>query len=123
MKLKIQQKELIKHINIAQRAIATHTTMQVLEGIQLIAKDDMLELIATDLKISVFSKVKADILEEGSIIIHSNLFGNIIRKLPDDEITMIVEENQLNISCQNSNFQILGFEDDEYPQVLKMKKE
>ncbi|ERJ85091.1 DNA polymerase III, beta subunit [Peptostreptococcaceae bacterium oral taxon 113 str. W5053] len=118
MKLSIQQKNLLKHINIAQRAIGTHTTLPVLEGIYLIAKDNTLELIATDLKISIHSKVDALVKEEGEIIVNSNLFGNIIRKLPDEIVELEANDNLLQIKCAYSSFSIHLYEEDEYPSIF-----
>ncbi|MDU3117807.1 MAG: hypothetical protein E6698_01755 [Finegoldia magna] len=51
MKLKISQKELLKHINIAQKAVSSRTTIQILEGILFIAEENCLRLVATDLEL------------------------------------------------------------------------
>ena len=48
MLIKVNRKELTKHISIVQKAISQRTTMQILEGIKITAKDNTLILTATD---------------------------------------------------------------------------
>ena len=53
MKIKVNQKDLSKHINIAQKGISSRTTLQILDGILLEAYKGRLRLIGTDLEISI----------------------------------------------------------------------
>ncbi|SHH36371.1 DNA polymerase-3 subunit beta [Anaerosphaera aminiphila DSM 21120] len=120
MKFKINKRDLSKHISIVQKAISTRTTMQILEGILLKAKDNKLTLIASDTEITVNTSVSAIVIEEGEIVINSRLFGDIIRKLPDDTIHIEVLNSNMNIKCLNSEFNIQCQPSDEYPDLPKI---
>ncbi len=118
MKIEINQRDLSRHINIAQKGISSRTTLQILDGLLLQAKDNRLKLTGTDLEISIESYVDCEIEEEGGIVVNSRIFGDIIKKLPPAPIFIEVDENQnINIKCENSEFNILGNSPDDYPDL------
>lgn len=115
MKIKIDQRNLSKHINIAQKGISARTTLQILDGILLETKKGKLKLTATDLEVSIETYVECEIEVEGSIVINSRLFGDIVKKLPRSDIYIEVVDNNVNIKCENSEFNIVGGLASEYP--------
>jgi DNA polymerase-3 subunit beta len=117
MKIKINQKDLSKHISIAQKGISSRTTLQILDGILLEAYKGRLRLIGTDLEISIETYVNCEIEEEGSIVVNSKIFGDIVKKLPDAPIYIDVDNNNINIKCENSEFNIIGNSAKEYPDL------
>lgn len=117
MKIKVDQRELAKHINIAQRGISSRTTLQILDGILLETSNNKLKLTGTDLEISIETLLDCEILEEGSIVVSSRIFGDIIKKLPSSEIIIEVEKNNINIKCENSEFNIAGNPGEDYPDL------
>lgn len=117
MKIIIDQRELAKHINIAQKGISSRSTLQILDGILIETIDNKLKLTATDLEISIETFVECDVIEEGSIVVNSRIFGDIIKKLPDDNVHIEVNENNINIKCSNSEFNIIGNEGVDYPNL------
>lgn len=117
MKIKIEQRELTKHINIAQKAISSRSTLQILDGILLETINGRLKLTATDLEISIETFVECNVIEEGSIVVNSRIFGDIIKKLPNDNIYIEVDGNNVNIKCLYSEFNIIGNEGIDYPNL------
>lgn len=117
MKLKINQRDLSKHIGIAQKGISSRTTLQILDGILLETNNNRLKLTATDLQISIETYVDCEIEKEGSVVVNSRIFGDIIRKLPDETVHIEIIDNNINIKCENSEFNILGSPANEYPDL------
>lgn len=117
MKVEIHKQDLIGPINTVQKAISGRTPMPILEGIYFKAQDNRLILMGTDGEISIQSTVEAKVIEEGEIVIGSRLFGDIIRKLPSATIYLTLTENNLNIRCQQSEFNIMGQPSHEFPQM------
>ncbi len=118
MRIEVNQKILANHINIVQKGISSRSTLQILDGILLEAKDGKLKLTATDLEIGIETYADCNIIENGSIVVNSRIFGDIIKKLPNSQINIIVDENKMNIKCENSEFNILGSNSLEYPELL-----
>ena len=123
MLIKVNRKELTKHISIVQKAISQRTTMQILEGIKITAKDNTLILTATDTEISIETKLNAIVEREGEIVINSRLFGDIVRKLENDIINISVENYTMNLKCGDSIFNISTQKSDEYPDLPKVEED
>ncbi len=117
MKIKVNQRDLSKHINIAQKGISSRTTLPILDGLLLEASKGRLKIVGTDLEIGIETYVSCEIEKEGSIVVNSRIFGDIIRKLPDAPIYINVDNNRINIKCENSEFNILGSSAKEYPNL------
>lgn len=117
LRIKVNQNLLSNHINIVQKGISSRTTLQILDGILLEAFDGKLKLTATDLEIRIETYLDCEILEEGSIVINSRIFGDIVRKLPNSTIDINVQDNNINIKCESSEFNILGSNPREYPEL------
>lgn len=115
MKFEINQKDLLKHISIAQKAISSRTTIQILEGILFEAKDNQLILTSTDLELSIETRTNCLVENEGKIIINSSMIGNIVRKLPDAPIKFNVTGDNIQIVCMNSEFNLIGQDFSDYP--------
>ncbi|MDI9502558.1 MAG: DNA polymerase III subunit beta [Tissierellia bacterium] len=123
MKLTIAQKELQKHIQIAQRAISPRNTVQILDGILFEAKDGMLHLSSTDLELGIRTEVPCEIGQEGKAVLSGNMIGNITRKLPQDLVYLETEGTQTEIRCKNSQFQLVGYQPEEYPELTPVTGE
>lgn len=123
MKFKISKNDLDKHISIAQKAISNKSSIQILEGIVFTTKSDELILTSTDMELSIETRVKCEVLEEGSCVIKSSIIGNIVRKMPQDIIQITVENDNVNIKCQNSVFNISSQSSSDYPPLPKFEEE
>ncbi len=117
MKINIEQSILNKYVNIVQRGTSLRTSLPILEGILLEAKNGKLKLTSTDLEIGIETFIKCSVEEEGSIVINSRIFGDIIRKLPNDKIYISTIENKICIKCGSAEFNIIGNSSLEYPEL------
>lgn len=123
MKISCSQKKLSDSINIVQKAISPRTTHPILEGIFVQAHKGVLKLIGNSLDLGIECVLDANIYEEGSVVIPSRIFGDIIRKLPDTEIQIEVKDNYLvQIKSLNSLFEIQGIEPSEYPSLKDIEE-
>jgi len=117
MKIKINQNELYKAINIVQKAVSSRTTLPILSGILIEATNNKLILTATDLDLGIKTYSDCEVIEEGSIVVHARLLGDFVRKLPSNTTVNIeiTNNNSIEIKCLNSEFNILGNSSSEYP--------
>ena len=62
------------------------------------------------------TRFTANIIKEGSIVIDSKLFGDIIRKLPDEDIRIKADaELNMSITCKKIKFNLIGKDPKAYP--------
>ena len=117
MKIRINQNELNKSINIVQKAVSSRTPLPILSGILIEAKNNMLIMTATDLDLGIKTYSPCEIEEEGSLVVQARLIGDFVRKLPSNCYVNIetMENNNIEIKCLNSEINILGNSAAEYP--------
>lgn len=117
MKIKINQNELYKSINIVQKAVSSRTPLPILSGILIEAKDNTLILTATDLDLGIKTYSPCEVEEEGSVVVQAKLIGDFVRKLPSNSYVFIetMDNNNMEIKCLNSEINILGNSSAEYP--------
>jgi DNA polymerase-3 subunit beta len=109
----------MRALNTVSRAVTSRTTIPILKGILLESKSEgILFLSASDLDISIKTKIEASVSNEGSIVLPSKLFSDIVRKLPQGEVLFEErEEGTVNIKCLKSEFKIMGLSADEFPKI------
>ncbi|MEG1004027.1 DNA polymerase III subunit beta [Clostridium sp.] len=119
-----EKQKLQEGISIVQKAITGKSTMSVLEGIYINVTKDGLTLIGSDMDVSIETKVDADVMEEGKIVIDAKIFGEIIRKLPSSEIKIETLENDtVQITCEKSVFNVVYMNADEFPELPKLNQD
>lgn len=102
-------------INTVQKAASSKTTYPILEGILIKAIDNRVIFTATDLDLGIETFINADVHQNGSIVLNSKLFGEFVRKLPNDDLTLKIENNNVYITCQKSEFTLIGNNPAEFP--------
>lgn len=110
-------------INIALRAVPQKTTMPILQCIVLEAKNGILKLISNNMDLGIETIVDAEVKEEGSIALDAKLFSEIVRKLPENMITIKTDENySAEIICERSKFKIAGHSTTEFSFLPEYEK-
>ena len=116
MKFSCEKALLQAAISTTSRAVSPKSSIPALEGILLEAGSD-LRLTGYNLETGIRTIVPADIREEGTLVLGARLFGEIVRKLPDDLVTFQSENYMVNIKCGMSEFNILGTDPEEFPEL------
>jgi DNA polymerase-3 subunit beta len=117
MKVICSRDRLIESIAIVQKAIASRSTMAILDGI-LIEADEDIKLTGYDMEIGIECRMEADVPEKGSLVVTSRMFGDIIRKMPDDIITLESTSAQaVKIESGSSHFTIKSLLAEDYPKI------
>ncbi|NDL68092.1 DNA polymerase III subunit beta [Anaerotalea alkaliphila] len=112
MKIICSQEQLQLAVNTVLKAVSSRTTMSILQCILLEAGDGLCKLVGNDLELGIESMLDAQILEKGAIAIDAKMFAEIVRKLPNQDVTLSMsnrdENHILTITCGKSEFNIPG---------------
>ena len=104
-------------VNTASRTVATKSSIPALEGL-LLEGEEVLTLSGYNMQTGIRTRLEADIREQGRIVLNSRLFGDIIRKMPDDVIVFSADEKfMVTLTCGDARFEILGLSADDYPEM------
>ena len=124
MKIICSKSELLTGVNIVLKAVPSKTTMPILECILINAGDEGITLTANDMELGIETKVKGEIAEQGTIALNAKIFSDIIRKLPDNEITISVDDDlKTTITCEKAKFNLIGKSGDDFSYLPYIEKE
>ena len=125
MKLVFTKSNLNKAVGIVMKAVPTRTTMNILECILIDATTNEIKFTGNDMELGIETIVEGEIIEKGKIAIDAKLFSEIVRKLPDNDITLTTDSNNnALITCEKSKFNIAGKSVDDFsylPAIIKDK--
>ncbi len=116
MKFSCEKALLQAAIATSSRATAPKSSIPALEGI-LLECDNELRLTGYNLETGIRTVVPSDVAEAGSLVLSARLFGDIIRRLPDDMVTVSTEGLTVHIECGVSQFHIQGIDPEEFPEL------
>ena len=125
MKIIFEKDKMIKALNSVTKAVATKTTMPILEGILIQTNNDDIKLTCYDKELGIEYIIKENnVLEQGSIVVNAIMFSEIIRKLPDTNITISINDNNLLvIECEGSVYKLATMNPDDFPQLPEINVE
>ena len=88
--------------------------MSILQCIMINASDPEICLVANDMELGIQTVAQGIILERGMIAVDAQIFSNIIRKLPDNDVSIETNGEKVLINCENAKFVILGREGSDF---------
>lgn len=118
MNIQCEKQALIDAVGSVQRAVSGKSTLPALEGILLKASGTSLFLAGYDLDLGITTTIEAEVREPGEIVLTAKLFGDIVRRLPGDIVSLQTDE-KLNtvIRSGQAEFSIIGISAIEYPEI------
>ena len=121
MKFSCEKSLLQAAINTASRAVSSKSSIPALEGL-LLQAEYHLTVSGYNMQTGIRTNVEADITEPGTLVLNARLFGDIIRKLPDDVLVFASDEKlNVRVTCGDSFFEIQGISADDYPELPEVE--
>ena len=109
MKLICSKAALLNGLQVVSKAVPNKTTMSILECILIDSTDGQIRLTANDMELGIETIIEGEILEKGIIALDAKIFLDIVRKLPDNDITLTTDASfKTSITCEKAKFNILG---------------
>ncbi len=122
MKFDIPKDVLLKNIQLVESAVGTKTNLPILANILIEAEENAVFLAGTDLDVGIISSIPLKPGLKGSITVPAKKFLDIIKELPQENISIAVKKNDMVwIECGNSLFKIIGLPKKEFPQLPELK--
>ncbi len=105
------------------RAVAVKSSIPALEGI-LLECGDGLRLSGYNMQTGIRTALEADIEESGRIVLNAKLFGEMIRRLPDDMVLFNADDKfNVKLTCGDAGFEMSGLSADDYPELPEVDDE
>ena len=125
MKFICDKEKLLKAINSVTKAVAIRTTMPILEGILIQTNDNDIKFTCYDLELGIEYIINdCNVEEQGATVVNAIMFSEIVRRLPDTEIKIEVnEKNLLVIECEGSLYKLATMNPEEFPELPEINVE
>ena len=123
MKIVCKKSNLLNGVQIVSKAVSSKTTMPILECILIDASNGEIKLTANDMELGIETIIEGDISEKGIIALDAKIFLEIVRKLPNNLITIETNSNlATSITCEKSKFDIVGKSGEDFSYLPKIEK-
>ncbi len=124
MKLVCTKSNLLSGVQIVSKAVPNKTTMSILECILVDATKGVITLTANDMELGIETTIEGDILEKGIIALDAKIFLEIVRNLPDSDITIETDSSfKTTITCEKAKFNIIGKSGEDFSYLPIIEKD
>ena len=123
MKFVCKKSDLVKGVNIVLKAVPSKTTMSILECILIDASTGQIKMTANDMELGIETVIEGNILEKGIVAIDAKIFSEIVRKLPDNDVTIETDASfKTKITCEKAKFDISGKSGEDFSYLPYIEK-
>ena len=117
MRFTCEKSTLLNGLSITGRTVAQKSAISVLEGI-LCRAGNGLSLTGFNMETAITYQIDADVTDMGSCVLPAKLFSDIIRRLPEGPVTVVVDENyKVSIRAGYASFSISAESAEDYPEL------
>ena len=123
MKLVCSKATLLNGLQVVSKAVPNKTTMSILECILIDSTDGRIRLTANDMELGIETIIDGEILEKGIIALDAKIFLDIVRKLPDNDITITTDASfKTTITCEKAKFNIIGKSGEDFSYLPEIER-
>lgn len=118
MKIVVLKSDLVQAVTNVQKAVSPRNVYPALEGVLIKTPNNQsVELLGYDQELGIRTKINARVIEEGSIVINAKLFSDMVKKLPNEEVTINVNDYMVHIQSGTAEYDVVGINPVEYPEL------
>ena len=121
MKFRVEREVLTEAITWIARSLPARPPAPVLSGVRIEATEDgIINLASFDYEVSATSKIQAEVIQSGTVLVSGKLLAEISKSLPKKPVTFTLEENKVSVVCGASRFTLATMPVEEYPNLPQM---
>lgn len=123
MRITCSKSNLLNGVNRVSKAVPSKTTMSILECILIDASKGQITLTANDMEFGIETIIDGIIEEPGIIALDAKIFLEMVRKLPDNDVTIQVDSNyKTEITCEKAKFNIVGKSGEDFSYLPQIER-
>jgi len=120
----ISLQENLKHgLLIVSNATSKNINLPILNNILIKAKDNIIQLVSTNLEIGIVHNIRGKIDNEGEFTVNSRVITDYVNLLPGDKVSIEEKDGELLVECQNYKTKVKGQEAKEFPLLPSVEKD
>lgn len=123
MKIICSKTNLLNGVNTVSKAVPSKTTMSILECILIDATKGEIKLTANDMELGIETIIEGEIMEKGTIALDAKIFLEMVRKLPDNDVTIETDPTyKATIICEKAKFNIVGKSGEDFSYLPQIER-
>ena len=123
MKIVCSKTNLLNGVNTVSKAVPSKTTMSILECILIDATKGEIKLTANDMELGIETVIDGEIIEKGIIALDAKIFLEMVRKLPDNDVTIETDPTyKATITCEKAKFNIVGKSGEDFSYLPQIER-
>ena len=123
MKIICSKTNLLNGVNTVSKAVPSKTTMSILECILIDANKGEIKLTANDMELGIETVIDGEIKEKGIIALDAKIFLEMVRKLPDNDVTIETDATyKATITCEKAKFNIVGKSGEDFSYLPQIER-
>ncbi|MBI4427329.1 MAG: DNA polymerase III subunit beta [Candidatus Magasanikbacteria bacterium] len=123
MKFICTKENLSYSLDLVSGVAGRHASLPILSNILVQAETSGVRLVSTNLEMATKANLRAKVDETGSFTVPAKTLTDFVHLLPDEQVEISLQENELSIKCGNSSTKIKGAPADEYPVVPEIEEQ
>lgn len=123
MYARVSKEPLLTAVQTVQRGTATQTTIQILTGVLIKAESNKLSMQSTNLEVSIWTEVPAEVKKPGVLVVPAKLVADIVKNLPEGRLTLEsgTENQVLKVSAGKAIFKLRVMLPEDFPSFPKVE--
>ena len=113
---------LVKNTANAVRAILPKTVEGILDSLLFVAENNTLRITGYNLEFGITNSIDAQVITEGKMIVPAKIFLEIIKKMPESDISVELNGQKCAIRSGKSEYFIMSGNVDDYPELPKIEE-
>ena len=123
MKVVCSKTNLLNGVQIVSKAVPSKTTMSILECILIEAEGNTIKMTANDMELGIETTIEGNVIEKGMIALDAKIFLEIVRKLPDNDVTIDTDSSyKTTITCEKAKFNIIGKSGEDFSYLPEIER-
>ena len=123
MKFSCEKLVLQNAIATASRAASGKSSIPALEGLLFVCEKETLTVTGYNMQIGIRTRFACDTEENGQLVLNARLFGDIVRRMPDDTVTLVSDEKlSVKLHCGDADFEITGLPAEDFPELPEVEE-
>lgn len=123
MKFSCEKIVLQSALSTAARATASKSSIPALEGLLLVCSGGELVVTGYNMQLGIRTRFACEVEEEGQLVLNARLFGDIVRRMPDDTLTLTADDKlTVKVHCGDADFDITGLPAADFPELPEVEE-
>ena len=123
MKFSCEKLALQNALSTASRAVASKSSIPALEGMLLDCRNGELTVTGYNMQLGIRTRFACDVAEDGQLVLNARLFGDIVRRMPDDTVTLTSDEKlTVKLHCGDADFDIIVLPAADFPELPEVEE-